>query len=161
MPPGRHGRHRSRVLTRAVRTRVLALGILIAATCTVGVVSVVGASAATLGGVKTADVAAATGTVAIHSSGITATWTAKASSAAGFTVNNVTFTAPGADRFEVGEQLRISLIGATGASLCEITETITSQISSETIGRAGLASACGTNALLYSSIDRVAITAVR
>ena len=138
--------------------RVVALGVLIAIACTGGVV---GASAATLGGVRTADVGAATGSVAIHTAGITATWTAKLSSTAGFTVNNLTLTAPGTDRFEVGEQVRISLVGTSGASLCEITLTATTQSATLAVGRAGLASACGTNALYYSTIDRVAITAVR
>ncbi|MES2170511.1 MAG: hypothetical protein V4479_07285 [Actinomycetota bacterium] len=158
MPSGPRGRHRSRARERrAVTPRVLALGILVVVAGTCGVVT---ASAATLGGIKTTDVGAANGAVAIHTSGITATWTA-AFSAGSWMLNGVLLATPGADRFAAGEQVRLALIDSTGVKICELTATSASQSATIAIARAAIDSACGSGGVAFSRIDRAAITAVR
>jgi hypothetical protein len=109
---------------------------------------------------KTTDVGAANGTVAIHGSGVTASWTA-AYSGSSWMLNGVTLSTPGADRFAAGEQVRLALIDTSGAKLCEIMATSAGQSATVTVARAGIDTACGSGGIAYSRIDRVAITAVR
>ncbi len=136
---------------------MLALGTLIAIAGTCGAV---GASASTLGGVRTADVGAANGAVGIHSSGVTAGWTA-AYSGVSWMLNGVTLSTPGTDRFAAGEQVRLTLIDTSGVKLCELTATSAAQSATLAIARPAIDTACGPGGIAYGRIDRIAITAVR
>jgi hypothetical protein len=129
----------------------------ITALAAVAAFGVVGASAATLGGLKTNDLGAADGTVASHLGGIsvdiTPVW-----DTAGWTVNGLTLVTPGADEFQPAEVVRVSLVAVNGTPLCELSATSPGLQASLAISRASIDTACG-GPVAMGSIARVAVVA--
>ena len=156
------GRHRSRVsLRRAVTPSVYGLSVPTLAIASAILVGVVGASAATLGGIKTVDFGSGDASVAIHTNGITATWT-PAVSGTSWVVNGITLatTSPG-DTFAAGEKLGVALINSSGAKICEIDLTNATATTYISITRTAINTACGSSSVDFSTIDRLAVTATR
>ena len=126
----------------------------------IALVGVVGASAATLGGLKTSDLGAGSGSVAIHSTGVSAQWTA-ALSGTSWVLNGITLATSGTDRFAAGEKVSVSIAAASGAKICEITTTNATSSATVTIARAAINTACGATGIDFTTIDKVSVVAVR
>jgi hypothetical protein len=155
------GRHRSRVsLRRAVTPSVVGVSVPTLAIASVILIGAVGASAATLGGLKTTDLGASDATVAIHTSGINATWTPLASGTS-WVVNGITLTTNSGDTFAASEKLGIALVNSSGAKICEIDLTNATSTSTISIARATINTACGATGVDFTTIDRIAVTASR
>ena len=155
------GRHRSRVsLRRAVTPSVYGISVPTLAIASALLVGAVGASAATLGGLKTADLGASDASVAIHSSGINVTWSPLVSGTT-WVVNGITLTTNTGDTFAANEKLGVTLINSSGAKICEVDLTNSASTSSIAIARATINTACGTTGIDFSSVDRIAVTASR
>jgi hypothetical protein len=155
------GRHRSRVsLRRAVTPSVVGVSVPTLAIASVILIGVVGASAATLGGLKTSDLGASDAAVAIHASGINATWTPLASGTS-WVVNGITLTTNSGDTFAASEKLAVALVNSSGAKICEIDLTNATSTSTVSIARAAINTACGTTGVDFTTIDRIAVTASR
>jgi hypothetical protein len=155
------GRHRSRVsLRRAVTPSVYGLSVPTLVVASIALIGVVGASAATLGGLKTSDLGAGNAAVSIHTSGISVQW-ASTLSGTSWVLNGITLTTPGADRFAAGEKVSVSIAGTSGTRICEIITTNAATTATLAIARATINSACGTTGIDYATIDRVSVVAVR
>ncbi len=156
------GRHRSRVsLRRAVTPSVYGISVPTLAIASALLVGAVGASAATLGGLKTIDLGSSDASVAIHTSGINAVWT-PAVSGTSWVVNGITLTtaAPG-DVFAANEKIGVALVGSSGAKICEVDLTNPTSTTTITIARAAINTACGTSGVDFTTIDKLAVTASR
>ncbi len=155
------GRHRSRVsLRRAVTPSVFGLSIPTLAIASALLVGVVGASAATLGGLKTSDLGDSEATVAIHTSGINANWSAVASGTT-WLVNGITLTTNSGDTFAAGEKIGVALVTSTGSKICEVDLTNATSTSTISIARATINASCAPAGVDFSTIDRIAVTATR
>ncbi len=155
------GRHRSRVsLRRAVTPSVYGLSVPTLVVASIALIGVVGASAATLGGLKTSDLGAGNAAVNIHTSGISVQWAA-ALSGTNWVLNGITLTTPGADRFAAGEKVSVSIAGTSGTRICEIITTNATSTATLTIPRAAINTACGATGIDYATIDKVSVVAVR
>ena len=155
------GRHRSRVsLRRAVTPSLYGLSVPVLVAASVALLGVVGASAATLGGLKTGDLGSSNAGVAIHGTGITATWT-PALVATTWVVSGITLKTAATDTFSAGEKVSVTLVSSTGAQLCEIAATAPTASTSLAITRANINSGCGSSGIDFASIDRVAVATVR
>lgn len=126
----------------------------------IALIGVVGASAATLGGLKTSDLGAGNAAVNIHTSGISVQWAA-ALSGTNWVLNGITLTTPGADRFAAGEKVSVSIAGTSGTRICEIITTNATSTATLTIPRAAINTACGATGIDYATIDKVSVVAVR
>jgi hypothetical protein len=134
-------------------TTILSTTIAVAAILCAGVVT---ASAATLGGLKTNDLGAATGTVAAHTAGINVRWRAVRTGTT-WVVNQIRLTTTGTDTFANGEKIRVTLIATSGASICEIAVTQAGASATQTIARTTIDTACGASGVNYALIARVAV----
>jgi hypothetical protein len=124
----------------------------------VALLGVVGASASTLGGLLTNDLGSSTGTVAAHASGITVTWGSRWSGSA-VVLDSVSLSTTAGQPFVVGEQVKTSIVGASGAELCAVSTTIAAQSTTLSLARTSIEAACGTTPFAFSSIDRIAVVA--
>ncbi len=155
------GRHRSRVsLRRAVTPSVVGLSLPVLVIASVGVIGLVGASAATLGGLRTTDLGASDATVAIHTTGIDVGWTPLVSGTS-WVLNGITLTTSGADQFAAQESLGVALINTSGAKICEIDLINPTATTTVSIARAAINTACGSAGIDFATIDRVAVSAAR
>jgi hypothetical protein len=155
------GRHRSRVsLRRAVTPSLYGLSVPTLVAASIALIGVVGASAATLGGLKTSDLGATDASVAIHTSGINATWSAVASGTS-WVVNGITLTTNAGDTFAANEKLGVALVNSSGAKICDVNVTNATSTTSISIARAAINTACGATGIDFSTIDRLAVTAAR
>lgn len=118
---------------------------------------VVGASAATLGGLQTDDFGAATGNVAGHGSGLTVTWGARWSGTQ-TVLDSLTITSAVGEPFVVGERVEAVVINVAGTGLCAVATTIASAGTTVVLNRSSIETACGLTPFSYSAIDRVAVT---
>jgi hypothetical protein len=141
-----------RDLLGLVESRLLFL----AAIASVGVLGIVGASAATLGGLRTNDLGATAGTVASHTLGISITWGSRWSGSA-LVLDSVTVTTAPSQPFVVGETIKGAIVNTAGTTLCTVTSTIATAGTSQTLTRTGIETACGLTPFAFSSIDRVAL----
>ncbi len=100
------GRHRSRLSARTVTPSLPRLSIpLLVAICFAGV-GAVGASAASLGGLTTADLGAADATVAAHPTGVNAQWL-PVRSGTNWILNGITLSTAAGEPFTNGERLKL------------------------------------------------------
>lgn len=152
----RHAARRSKRATDAIA--FLARHIFaVLALFSVAIFGVVGASAATLGGLQTSDLGAAVGTVAGHTSGLTVTWGARWSGTA-TVLDSVTITTAVSQPFVVGERVEAVVIGPTGTGLCAVATTVAAAGTTVAFSRANIETACGLTPFSYSAIDRIAVS---
>ncbi len=115
----------------------------------------VSASAATLGGLQTADLGAAHGGVQAHPDGVIVNWSPAFEGVAPV-VGGVTVSAVAPDSFVAGEQLRVAFVAASGAAACEVAATVATAAPSLQLSRAEIESACG-GSMPFSALDRIAV----
>ncbi|CAN5243512.1 hypothetical protein BH09ACT1_BH09ACT1_07320 [soil metagenome] len=147
-------RTRPRITRSSLATALGAVALLAA-------LSVVGAAAASASGVRSPDLGAATGPVSVHASGLAITWS-PAFTGGKWILDGIAVAAASGEPFTSGERVRLSLIGANGAALCEVVAVHSGASSSViSVGRSTVASACGSVGLSFGSISRVALVSMR
>jgi hypothetical protein len=152
----RHAARRSKRATDAIAFIARHIFALLAL-FSVAIFGVVGASAATLGGLQTNDLGAAVGTVAGHTSGLTVTWGARWSGSA-TVLDSLTITSAAAEPFVVGERVEAVVINSAGTGLCAVAATVATAGPTVAFSRTAIETACGVTPFAYSAIDRVAVT---
>ena len=124
----------------------------------IALLGAVGASAATLGGLRTDDLGAADGATLSHSSGLSMAWGARWSGAA-LVLDTITVTTATGQGFSTGELLEATVLRSAGTTICTIDYTVPSAATTLTVPRTTIDAACGTGGVAYSTIDRVALSA--
>jgi len=118
----------------------------------------VGASAATVGGLRTPDLGAANTTLLSHSSGLSVSWGARWSGTA-IVLDSITFTAATGQSFVAGEVVESAIVRSAGTVICTVSATAASTATTLTVPRATIYSSCGATGISYSTIDRVSVVA--
>lgn len=154
--PRPSGRHRSCIPARTVAPPLVRLSLPIVAAVTIAALGSVGASAASLGGLTTSDLGASSGTVAAHPSGLTAQWM-PARSGSDWLLDGIVLGA--VEPFTDGERLKLSILDASGAALCEVSVVHSGTSAISTILRSDIDADCGPAGISFSAIDRVAVSA--
>lgn len=93
-----------------------------------------------------------------HPSGLTAEW-APIRSGSDWLLDGITLQATPGEPFTDGERLKVSVVDASGAAMCEVSVIHSGVSSTTTITRSAIDSGCGAAGIAFSVIDRIAVSA--